>query len=196
KEIEDFFGDDVRIATAADLAELGFDERYVGWTIASKFNSGDARISGVELSLRQSLRGIGGWGQYFSVFANATKLKLEGDQQASFTSFIPESANWGVTFSKGRVTAGVKWNYRGLDKRIGAPVFGPDAFDYIASRVSLDLDFRYELTPKLALAASVNNALDEPLTMMSYGSQTPGYAQTARIDHSGIQLAVGIKGRF
>src|SRR5690606_21828118 len=54
KEIEDFFGDDVRIATQADLDELGLDQRYLGWRLQTKFNSGDARITGAELNLRHS----------------------------------------------------------------------------------------------------------------------------------------------
>jgi len=59
KEIKDFFGDDVRLATAADLEALGLDPQDVGWRVSTQFNSGDARVSGVEFNLRQPLRGFG-----------------------------------------------------------------------------------------------------------------------------------------
>jgi iron complex outermembrane recepter protein len=196
KDIANFFGDSTRIATVADLQEIGFDERYVGWTLQTKFNAGAARISGLELGARQSLRGLGPWGQYFNVFANGTKLRLEGHQQASFTSFVPKSANAGISFARKRLSLGAKWNYRGKDKRVGRPQFGPDGYQYIKSRLSLDLDAQYQWTRRLSLVASVNNALNAPLTYLDYGAATPGYARESRFDDTGIALAVGIKGTF
>jgi outer membrane receptor protein involved in Fe transport len=71
KELRDFFGTAVKLATAADLEELGLDPRYVGWNLNTKFNSGNARITGTELNLRHSLRALGAWGSYFTVFAMA-----------------------------------------------------------------------------------------------------------------------------
>lgn len=114
KELEDFFGSSARLATQEDLDILGLDSRYLGWTVTSTFNAGNARISGVEFSVRQSLANFGGWGKYFTAFANATRLRLEGNRLADFSSFIPVSANWGVSFARKRLYTGVKWNYRGL----------------------------------------------------------------------------------
>ncbi|MBM3851861.1 MAG: TonB-dependent receptor, partial [Verrucomicrobia bacterium] len=82
KEIADFFANNVRLATAGDLEELGVDPQYVGWQLSTKFNSGRARVSGAEFNLRHPLRPLGAWGRYFTVFANATKLELRGDRQA------------------------------------------------------------------------------------------------------------------
>lgn len=92
KEITDFFGNSLKLATQADLEELGLDSRYLGWNVSTKFNAGDASIHGAEFDVRQSLRAVGAWGRHFTLFANATKLNLKGNQQASFTSVIPESA--------------------------------------------------------------------------------------------------------
>ena len=100
KDIADFFGNDVRLATAEDVGEFGLDSRYIGWNVNTTFNSGDARVTGMEFNVRQSLTPIGTWGRFFSVFANATKLRLEGNQGAAFQSFIPKVMNWGVTFTK------------------------------------------------------------------------------------------------
>src|SRR5688500_10365240 len=105
KEIRNFFGDAVRVATLSDLQEVGVDDpRYVGWNISTKFNAGDARISGADFNIRHSLRELGAWGAPFTVFANGTYLKLEGSQQAQFSSFIPKSANWGLSFNRKRLS--------------------------------------------------------------------------------------------
>jgi len=196
KEIDDFFGSAVKLATIEDLESVGLDPRYVGWNLSTKFNAGDARVSGIEFNIRQPLRGFGRWGSYFTLFANATKLKLEGNQQASFTSFIPKSANWGASFSRKRVAVVVRWNYRGLDQLAAVPAFGPDAFGYIQARTTLDLSFAYQISPRLSLNASVNNLFDEPQVALRYGSQTPGYARQFNTRNFGAMVSLGIKGTF
>jgi TonB-dependent receptor len=196
KEIKDFFGASVRLATLADLETVGLDPRYVGWNLSTTFNSGDARISGAEFNVRHSLRQLGGWGRFFSVFANATKLKLEGDQQASFDSFIPESGNWGFSFSRRLVGVTLRWNYRGLDKRIAQPLFGADGFEYIKARTTLDLNLAYQLSRRLSLVGSVNNVLNASETWLRYGSETPDYARQVRTTEYGVALAIGLKGVF
>lgn len=196
KEIKNFFGTQVRLATPETLAELGLDPRYVGWNVNTKFNSGDARITGGEFNFRQSLRRLGKWGAPFTIFANATKLKLEGDRQADFTSFIPKTGNWGVSFNWKRVNFVARWNYRGLDKRTGMPAVGTNAFQYIGARTSLDLNGSYQLTRRLSLVASANNILNEPQTLLRYGDETPHYAKQNRTSEFGIALALGIKGTF
>jgi iron complex outermembrane recepter protein len=196
KEIKDFFGTTVKIATTADVEALGLDPRYVGWNLNTKFNSGDARVTGAEINIRHPLRDLGRWGEYFTVFANFTKLKLEGNQQASFTSFIPESGNWGTSFSRRKLTLVARWNYRGLDKRAALPAFGPDAFTFIEARTTLDLSVAYQLARQLSLTASVNNVFDVPQVQLRYGSQTPAYARQFNTRNFGAMLSVGVRGSF
>ncbi len=197
KEIRDFFGTSQRLATAADAETLGLDARYIGWTVSSTFNSGDAEILGAEVNVRHSLRGLGRWGANFTVFANATKLELRGNQQASFDSFIPESANWGVSFNWKRFSTVAKWNYRGLDKRIPSINFGPDGYQYYKARTTLDLNLAYEISRRLTLAASINNVFYAPTQIyMDYGSQTPAYARQSRIYKNGIPISLTLKGTF
>jgi len=196
KEITDFFGTSVRIATLADLEEVGLDPRYLGWNLNTKFNSGDARISGVEFNARYPLRQIGEWGRYFTVFANATKLRLEGNPHASFTSFIPETANWGFSFNWKRLTVVPKWNYRGLNKLVAQPAFGPDGFQYIKARLILDLSVAYRLSKQLSLSASVGNVTNDNLTQMHYSSETPGYARRSLNGEYGVAFSIGIKGTY
>jgi iron complex outermembrane receptor protein len=196
KDIKNFFGSAVRLATAADLEEVGLDARYVGWNLSTKFNAGDARITGAEFNLRHSLRNLGAWGSYFTVFANGSKLKLEGNQQADFTSFIPTSGNWGVSFSRKQLLLMAKWNHRGLDKRAAQPAFGPDAFQYIKGRTVLDLNAAYQLTKRWSISASVGNIFNVPQILLNYGSATPGYARQVRSTQSGVTFGAGLRGSF
>jgi iron complex outermembrane recepter protein len=196
KEITNFFGDDVRLAAAADLEALGLDSRYLGWNLRTKFNSGDARVSGFELNVRHSLRALGGWGRHFTVFANGTRLYLRGDPHASFRSFIPETANLGFTFNWKRLTLTPKWNYRGLNKLVPQPAFGPDGFQYIKERHIVDLSVSYQLSRRLSLTGAVNNLLNDHLTQMHYGSETPVYARKSLNGEYGTAISLGIRGRF
>ncbi len=196
KEISDFFANDVRIATAADLEQLGLDPRYVGWQLSTKFNSGHARVVGAEFSARHSLSPLGAWGRSFTVFLNATKLQLSGNQQADFTGFIPQNVNWGVTFTKKPVTLIAKWNYRGEQKLAAFPAMGPDAFNYTKARLTLDLSGDYQISRRVSLNTNVRNVFNEYLTTVRYGSATPGYAQPRQYKHFGVYFSAGIKGTF
>jgi len=196
KDIQDFFGDSVTVATAADVEAFGLDPRYEGWDLLTKFNSGSARVSGIEFNARHSLRPLGEWGKFITVFANATHLKLEGNPYASFKSFIPRTANWGVSLNWKRFTLTPKWNYRGLNKLVAVPASGPDAFRYIKSRVILDVSVAYRLTARLSLTGSVSNATNNHLTQMIYGDATPTYAWRSLDGEYGAAFALGLRGSF
>ncbi|MEO6246747.1 MAG: TonB-dependent receptor [Opitutaceae bacterium] len=196
KNISNFFGTQVRLATPAILEDLGLDPGYTGWNVNTKFNSGAARISGAEFNFRHSLRRLGKWGSHFTVFANATKLKLEGDRQADFTTFIPKTGNWGASFNWKRVSFVARWNYRGLDKRAAMPAVGTNAFQYFDARTTLDLNGSYQLGKGLSLVASANNVGNVPQTLLRYGDETPAYARQNRTSEFGLALALGVKGSF
>ena len=196
KEIRNFFADSVKIATAADLAALDLESKYLGWNLATTVNSGNARIHGFEFNVRQSLRSLGGAGRYFTVFANATKLQLSGNPNASFTSFVPENANWGVQFNWKRLTIMPRWNYRGLNKLLPQPAWGPDGYQYIKERLILDVSVAYQLSRRFSFVGSVGNATNDELTQLHYGSATPGYARRSLNNEYGAMISVGIKGTY
>jgi TonB-dependent receptor len=197
KDIRDFFGAAVKIATEADLQQLGLDPRYVGWQVSTTYNlPGAARVSGVEFNMRHSLRPLGGWGRFFQAFVNGTKLKLEGDQDAEFSGFIPESANWGFDFTRKPFSVMAKWNYRGRQRLGNVPALGLDAFEYSKARTRLDVNVDYQLRPNLFLYFSGQNVFDVPETLLRYGSQTPRYARVSQVLTTGVQLTLGIKGTF
>ncbi|MSU49036.1 MAG: TonB-dependent receptor [Opitutus sp.] len=196
KEVKDFFGAFVKNATAQDLELLGLDPRYLGWRVTSQFNSGSARVRGAEINVRHSLVPFGAWGRHVIVFANATKLKLEGHDLADFTGFLPESVNWGFTIAKGRATLITKWNYRGEQKAVSYPDYGPDAFRHPQPRTQLDVSLDYQLAKRLSLYFNLRNATNEVQREFAYGSQTPRHAREFYHSNFGRVFTLGVKGAF
>ncbi len=196
KDISKFFGNQVRIATLADTEELGLDPRYIGWRITSKFNSGNARVTGAEFNIRHSLRELGSWGRHFTGFLNGTKLDLDGDRDADFSAFTPESLNWGFSYSRRPVMFMAKWNYRGK-RRLGAlPNLGPDAYAYDDRRLTLDLNAELQLRKAIFLYVAAQNVLNVPSLEKRYGTATPDYAKDHRYGYNGVGITMGIKGTF
>jgi TonB-dependent receptor len=197
KEVKDFFGTSAKIATEADLAEIGLDARYVGWQLNTKYNSGNARISGVEFNIRHSLHPLGGWGRYFSVFANGTKLWLEGEKDADFGGFIPGSLNWGFTFTKNPITFGARWSYLSPNRTGPIPAMGADAFQYAQfEHPTLDLNVSYQFGKRLSFFANAKNVTDEPRLLYRYGSETPDYARVFAYRRYSSIISIGLKGTF
>jgi TonB-dependent receptor len=196
KEIRDFFANRVTVATADDLEALGLEPEYVGWQLSTRYNAGSAQVSGAELSARHSLAPLGTWGRNFTVFFNATRLRLRGSRQSDFTGFIPRNVNWGVTFSRRPFTLNAKWNYRGEQQLAAQPAFAPDAFNYTAARTTLDLGADYQLSRRLSLNANLRNLFNAYLTGTKYGSATPEYARSRQHRHFGVYFSVGLKGTF
>lgn len=196
KDIRNFFANDVRLATAADIEQLGLEPKYVGYEMTTRINSGDARVAGVEFSARHSLAPLGAWARHLTVFANATKLRLEGDRQADFTGFIKDSRSWGVTWTRNPLTVMAKWNWRGEQKNAAYPSLGADAFNYTAPRTHLDLNLDWQFARRLSFFLNARNVFDARNVIRRYGSATPAYARFFSSADYGVQLGAGVRGTF
>ena len=197
KQISNFFNSITGVsATPALLEQLGLDSNYQSWEVRTTVNGGDARVDGAEANIRQSLKPLGGWGRYFSVFANATKLKLYGTRTADFTRFVPESFNYGFTITRNPMTFSLRWNGRGEQKQAASAAQGPDAFLYQEKRTTSDVNFTYQITRWLQLFANGRNIFNVNYNLMRYGSQTPSYAKISSTNSYGVQWAFGVKGTF
>jgi outer membrane receptor for ferrienterochelin and colicin len=119
---------------------------------------------------------------------------LEGSQDANFSGFIPESANWGLTFSRRQITVMAKWNYRGEQRRNA--VTGVNGFEYQKARITLDMNAEYQLARKLQMFVSAQNVLNKYDTWQRFGPDTPEYAKNYEIVGHGVQLVLGVKGTF
>ncbi len=199
KDIINFFGSRTVAATPELLQELGLDNRYVGWQISTNINAGDAKISGVEVNTRVPLTmvsALGEWGRSLSLFANGTKLKLDGNEEARFDRFIPETANWGIDFNRQPWVVKLKWNYRGEQRRGQQTAFGTNGREYYTSRVNLDVNVEYKLSKRMTFFANARNLLNKPQTLVRYGDLTPDYARFYQQEEFGVQMSVGVKGTW
>ncbi|MEY4941598.1 MAG: hypothetical protein RIQ93_3333, partial [Verrucomicrobiota bacterium] len=197
KQIKGFFGTFAKIATAADLEELGVDPSYVGWQVNSTINTGASTVSGLELSANQSLHILGSWGKPFKVFANYTKINPKGDREADFSGFLPRAINYGVTFTKAGFIVMAKWHSRADVDSGPAPVQGPDGRIIIKGRTILDLNISYQLRRGTSLFLNARNAMDERVDFLRYGSLSPAYsAMYQPRNYGGATFDVGIKGSF
>lgn len=197
KEIKGFFGTFAKVATAADVAALGLDPAYVGWQINSQINTGDAQVSGLELSANQSLHVLGAWGRPFKVFANYTKIKPKGDNEADFSGFLPRSINYGFTFTKSGFIVMAKWHSRSDVENGPAPVQGPDGKIVIKGRTILDLNISYQMRKGVSLFFNARNATNERVDYLRYSSQSPAYSALYQArNYGGATFDCGIKGSF
>ncbi|MSU24506.1 MAG: TonB-dependent receptor [Opitutus sp.] len=196
KDLRDFFGTLNTLATPELLEQFGVEQSYVGWELRSTINAGSARVTGLELNYSQPLGFLPYGGKHFNVFANYTKIKLEGSNETDFTGFIPESASVGVNYSRKPIVATVRWNYRGADRRGLTGSALPGGFNYIKPFPSVDVTFEYQISRRLSLFGSVRNVFGAPRLYERYTADTPSYSKIYRNSPVGVLSAVGIKGTF
>lgn len=196
KEVADFFYDTVFIATAEDLRTFGLDDQYLGWQINSRANGGTARVDGIEFNLQHPLHPLGKWGRPFQVFLNGTKLRLDGNQRASFEGFVPESLSWGISANhkRGRIMA--RWNHRGPQYVNSLPALGPNGAQYTVRRTTLDLNCDVRIGPRLTVYANFQNVRGAVAEVERYGDETPAYARRIQFTDGGTLITVGLKGSF
>jgi iron complex outermembrane receptor protein len=196
KNVDGFFFDSTRLATAQDLGELGLDPQYLGWEIVTRANGGASRTDGIEFNLQHSLQALGAWGRPFHAFVNGTKLKLYGEQRANFAGFTPESLNWGINFNHRRFKVVARWNYVGERFRALVAALGPNGAQYNPRRTTMDLNLDFRLRPRLSVFANFNNVFGATDSLVRYGDDTPAYARRTQDIDSGTLLTVGVKGSF
>jgi len=93
KQLTDFWTARGGVLDAALASELGLESRYVGWTVSTLVNGGDAAISGVEFNLVRPLSFLPGFARFFTVKANGTMIHLSGEKTPDFRGFISKTGN-------------------------------------------------------------------------------------------------------
>jgi TonB-dependent receptor len=196
KDVTNFFGRYVAFATADDLRALGLDQQFLGWRVTTTFNAGAARVRGGEINLRHSLRPLGGWGRHLNLFANATKIRTEGNAYADFRGFLPLAVNWGVIYARDRYSILAKWNYRGEQKLDPVTTVAPDAFIYALPRLQMDLSLEGRVSKRVTLYCNIRNLSARQERQSAYGAATPAYGRPYYIGTFNREFSVGIKGSF
>jgi len=200
KELDDFWGLSTGPVTPELRDQFGLDDSFDDWTVNTRVNVGQARISGVEFNLVQQLRFLPGLARHFSVSTNGTMLHLEGSNAADFRRFISKTGNISVSWSRAPFTARLTWNYRGKQKN--APQTGNQYganngfWEYFDSRFNLDANAEYAFSPRFRLFANARNITNEPQVLERYSLTSARHAGSYRHEDFGIQIALGLKGTF
>lgn len=204
KNITDFFGS-VRTAATAELLEsygLPADPAYLNYEIATTTNTGDAKITGVEFSYRQSLTFLPSWARGFQVFLNGTKMTLSGSTTADFTGFNPSSYAGGINFIRPRYFIKLTCTHQGETRRsaLAANVANgipAGTFNYQDARTRWGISAQYSLSKRFAIYGAMTD-LDGGFnpTTLRYAPGTPEFAKPQRYQELGSTITLGVKGQF
>jgi iron complex outermembrane receptor protein len=199
KNISDFFGVTRVPATAAFLAQYGLSDDYLDYEIVTKRNFGGARVSGVELSWRQSLFFLPGWARGFQVFANATRMNLSGSNAADFSPFTGETMNWGVHYLRRGLSVKLNVAYSGevTGARVATSATVPaETFQYIAPKTTVDLSADVNVFKRLTLFGSIRNLNGSPKRTLRAAPGTPDHLRPVNYQNFGALITVGLRGAF
>ncbi len=206
KNLSDFWTTRGGVVDAALAQELGIDPRYIGWSVNTTINGGDAKVSGWEFSVIQPLKFLPGWGRYFTVKANGTALHLSGDNTPDFRGFISKTGNFSLSFAKKPWVMNANLNFRGRQKGTTATAaaiqtgaqYGTTTgfFEYYAPRWNLDLSAEYQLNKHFTFFVAGRNVLNKEQVIERFNPDTPGYARGFRWEEFGVNYSFGIKGTF
>ena len=201
RDIKDFFGSVSMMATPELLATLGLptDERYLNYEIRTQSNVGDAQVDGIEFTYRQALPFLKG----LSVFANVTKLKLKGNQEANFAGFAPANYAGGISLVRDRFSikingthqAEARGNLIAVNLAVGNP---PGTYAYTGESTRFNLEAEYALSKKFALFFTINDLRKGGLVSVTrrYPDGVPDYVKDIRRQELGATMMLGVSGKF
>lgn len=202
RDITDFWATQVGPANRELLETYGIDPDIYGesqgFQTSTKYNVGSTRIYGTEFDYRQNLAFLPHWARGLTVFGNLTMQHIQGSEGASFSNFVAKTANFGVTYSRQRLTLRIAVNQKGTVRQ--GQVTGtnrePGTFQYISPRRSADFSAEYRLTQQFSVfvgGRNINEAVDDTVV---YGPNTRGdRILTGRADYRAY-WNVGVKGTF
>ena len=200
KDLSEFWTTLSGTVTSDIASNLGLDSRFVGWSISTTVNGGDAKIEGGEINFVRPLTFLPGWGKYFTIKANGTKLRLSGANSPDFRGFIEETGNFNISFNKKPYSLNLTFNYRGRQKN--APQTGAQYgattgfFEYYQPRTFVDVSGEYKITKNMAIFAGVRNLTNKQQVLQRYNDASPAYSYDYRKEEFGVAMSVGIKGSF
>lgn len=202
RDITDFWGTVLAPATDDILEPYGLDPAVYGeaqgYLVSTKRNVGSTRVLGTEFDYRQNLSFLPHWARGLTLFGNLTMQHLQGSEGASFSGFVAKTTNFGVTFSRQRLTLRIAVNQKGTVRQgqITGTNREPGTFQYILPRNSADFSAEYRLTRKFSVFAggrNVNEATDDTVV---YGPNTRSDRILSQRADYRAYWNIGLKGTF
>ncbi len=197
KEIRDYIVTGISTGTIANGADNGYNGEYAGFTRFTSLNAGTAIVQGWEFSYQQQFTFLPGALKGLGVNANFTHLDAHGDfggttslSSGKVAGFIPEAANFGLTWRYRAVGARILYNYTSdyIDS-YNATFAGRNYFRFPFRTVNVGLSYQYR--PTLGFTLDVANLFNEPQRLYR-GVRS----QMARTIINGTTITAGVSGRF
>ena len=195
KDVTNAFRSSTTVLDAATAAQLELDPQYVGYDLVSMTNVSEVtRFNGLELNYQQQLTFLPQWARGFSVFGNATILKVEGSTRIGL-ELQDKTFNWGVSYSRKRFKLGLKWNY--IPGNIGnLTSIGPNGVLENSAKTNIDLDSEFRFTPHIGVFFNARNLMDTTNRNLRYTPLTPAYSHVNSVSNGGAKLSAGVKATF
>jgi iron complex outermembrane recepter protein len=197
KEIEDYIVSGIEGGIIGAGNENGFNGEYEGFRMLTQANAGTAVVQGWEFSYQQQFTFLPGLLKGLSASGNYTLLETRGDFGGTtkrgtneVPGFIPRTANLGVAWRYGRVSARVAVNYVGDYIRNFNAVNSPRNL-FRMKRTIVNAGVAYHVSPWLNLTADVSNLFNEP---EAFYRGYPDRMQATNIP--GTTITMGVNGRF
>jgi TonB-dependent receptor len=195
KDLSNFIFNDTRVLGAG--TDNGFNGEYAGYLLSTKKNGGSGTAEGIEFSYNQQLTFLPEMLRGFSLYANYTIIRSEGnynsggavsdDQLAQFT---PVAWNVGLTWQRARFTVRAQYNYN--DRFLNAYNANSAARIYDDERIDGALNVKYQLRKQLALFCDWTNALDQTVVRV----QGKDRYRPQKIRYNGMRFNFGVTGNF
>ena len=203
KDFSNFIGSQSVPATLDVLNALSVPDAQLyangNFTVATKFNIGDARLTGIEFNYSQVISAgfLPAWANnHFTVYANGQQMHLMGSTLADFSNFISSSGSWGVKYGQPKFSAQANFNYRGR-QRAGAQTFAPGGYEYFKPRIYTDVNFEYRYSQRFGVFINARNLTNVAQDIQRYAPVvTPSWSRTYRREEFGVQYTLGVKGTF
>src|SRR5690606_10172297 len=119
----------------------------------------------------------------------------DGPREGDFGEMYERTANWGVSYNRGRVSVRLNWNHTGRRKTDNY-AWADDAARYALARTTLDIGTEYRLTQHLSIFANARNLTNSLERYAIMSSNTPDHAELQQVADWGTKWSVGIRGRF
>jgi TonB-dependent receptor len=202
KDMKDFFTTVRSPVTSEFLADLGLGNDYIDYDVVRSKNAGNAKISGLEFSYRQTLSFIPNWGKRLQAFVTVTTNDLSGPNADDFTEYSRRNVNAGLTYVHSRLVAKINltnndWVRRGPTAATAAGGF-PKQYNMRGPVTKLDLSLEYRFHRRLSLYCSIRNLTAEPveLSVIQSDPKVPAHTWPRTYQYVPAVYTLGVKGSF
>ena len=200
RDFENFFGNVTFRPSSEFLALYGLDAQTYGvYDVATQYNiDSTVRMSGVDLSYKQTLTFLPRWARGVNVFANAAVQRTEGPAASNFNGYIPRRVNAGVALVRERYNLRVNLSHQSKNRQgdVSGSSIGPGTFNWQSSRNYFDILGEYALTKRFGVYFTLRNVGDTPAQNEIEGPLTPKHAQFRSREEAGSLWTFGVKGTF